>query len=170
MYPDTNGITQVPPLQHGDRLTRAEFERRYETMPHLKKAELIEGVVYMPSPVRLNQHGEPHQDLGTYIGIYRHFTPGTKGGDSCSVRLDMNNEPQPDVGLFIVGGNAWVDDDGYINGSPELVAEISASTVTLTWVQNSRYTNATASRNTWYGESRTVPSIGLSCAMNSTNA
>jgi hypothetical protein len=129
MHLATNGTTCVPPLENGDRLTRAEFERRYEAMPHLKKAELIEGVVYMPSPVRLDQHGEPHQDLGTYLGIYRHFTPGTKGGDNCSVRMDVNNEPQPDVGLFIVGGNAWVDNEGYINGSPELVAEVSASTV-----------------------------------------
>ncbi len=37
----------VLPLENGDKLTRAEFERRYEAMPHLKKAELIEGVVYV---------------------------------------------------------------------------------------------------------------------------
>jgi hypothetical protein len=49
----------VPALENGDRLTRAEFERRYEAMPHLKKAELIEGVVYVPSPVRHRQHGAP---------------------------------------------------------------------------------------------------------------
>src|SRR5207244_12324517 len=76
MYHDTNGTTVVPPLENGDRLSRAEFERRYDAMPDLKKAELIEGVVYMPSPVRLNQHGKPHQDLGTYLRIYGHFTPG----------------------------------------------------------------------------------------------
>ena len=49
----------VPPLENGDRLTRDEFERRYEAMPHLKKAELIEGVVYVPSPVRYRHHGAP---------------------------------------------------------------------------------------------------------------
>ncbi len=55
-------VTQqkVPPLENGDRLSRDEFERRYDAMPGLKKAELIEGVVYMPSPVRVDQHGEPH--------------------------------------------------------------------------------------------------------------
>ncbi len=45
-----------PALEPGDRLTRAEFERRYAAMPHVKKAELIEGVVYVPSPVRYD-HG-----------------------------------------------------------------------------------------------------------------
>src|SRR5438477_7908082 len=94
-------LLEVPPLEPGDRLTRAEFERRYEAMPHIKKAELIEGVVYMPSPVRIGHHARPHSDLGTFVGIYRHFTPGTDGGASASVRMDMNNEPQPDVGLFI---------------------------------------------------------------------
>ena len=49
-----------PPLKHGEQLTRDEFERRYEAMPHLKKAELIEGVAYMPSPVRTDIHGKPH--------------------------------------------------------------------------------------------------------------
>ena len=53
---------RIPPLQNGDRLTRAEFERRYEAMPHVKKAELIEGVVYMPSPVSFENHGGPHAD------------------------------------------------------------------------------------------------------------
>jgi hypothetical protein len=58
----------VPPLENGDRLTRAEFERRYEAMPHLKKAELIEGVVYVPSPVRHRQHSAPHAHLITWRG------------------------------------------------------------------------------------------------------
>jgi hypothetical protein len=122
---------RVPPLQNGDYLTRAEFERRYEAMPHIKKAELLEGVVYMPSPVRLEHHASPHLDLATFLGIYRHFTSGVKGGTGASVRLDIKNELQPDVGLFIVGGNAWIDENDYINGSPELVGEISASSVKL---------------------------------------
>ncbi len=49
-----------PPLNSGDRLSRAEFERRYSTQPEIKKAELIEGVVYVSSPVRTQQHGIPH--------------------------------------------------------------------------------------------------------------
>jgi hypothetical protein len=124
----------VPPLRHGDRLTRAEFERRYEAMPHIKKAELIEGVVYMPSPVRAKQHGEPHGDLVALLWNYRHATPGIRGGVTSTVRMDLNNEPQPDGMLYIdpvCGGQAQIDDDGYVVGAPELAAEISASTVAV---------------------------------------
>ena len=70
-------------------------------MPDLKKAELIEGVVYMPSPVRVRRHGSPHFDLITWLGIYKIATPGVTGADNASVRLDLDNEPQPDAVLFI---------------------------------------------------------------------
>jgi hypothetical protein len=82
-------------LKNGQRLSRDEFERRYEAMPDLKKAELIEGVVYMPSPVRQKQHGGPHFRLIGWMGAYHVHTPGVDGGVSSSIRLDMDNEPQP---------------------------------------------------------------------------
>src|SRR5262245_30374288 len=72
----------VPPLEPGDQLTRDEFERRYEAMPQVKKAELLEGVVHMPSPVRWKQHAGPHFDLITWLGVYRAATPGVRGGDN----------------------------------------------------------------------------------------
>jgi hypothetical protein len=50
----------LPLLEPGDRLSREEFERRYDRIPQLKKAELIEGTVYMPSPVRAAKHAGPH--------------------------------------------------------------------------------------------------------------
>lgn len=121
---------QTPPLESGDRLTREEFERRYQAMPHLKKAELIEGVVYVASPVRLDEHAEPHADLVTWLGNYRRATPGVRVGDNGSVRLDGLNVPQPDAFLFIpreLGGQAFRDEDGYLNGAPELVAEVAAT-------------------------------------------
>jgi Uma2 family endonuclease len=122
----------VPPLETGQRLTRAEFERRYDAMPHLKKAELIEGVVVMPSPVRVEHHGEPHISLVTWLGVYRAYTPGVRGMDNGTVRLDETNEPQPDAALWIArGGQARVDEDDYLAGAPELVAEVSASSVRL---------------------------------------
>ena len=65
----------IPPLETGDRLSRAEFERRYEAMPGLKKAELIEGVVYVASPVNLMEHGSPHTDLSWWIVSYKLATP-----------------------------------------------------------------------------------------------
>lgn len=124
----------IPVLKNGQRLSRDEFERRFDAMPDLKKAELIEGVVYMPSPVRQKQHGGPHFDLITWMGVYRMHTPGVGGGVSSSIRLDMDNEPQPDGVLFIEperGGHAFIDEDDYIAGSPELAAEVSASTTRL---------------------------------------
>jgi Uma2 family endonuclease len=124
----------VPPLENGDRLSREEFERRFEAMPHLKKAELIEGVVHMPSPVRVGQHAGPHGDLITFLGIYRYSTPGVGIGDNATVRLDLDNEPQPDGVLFIepsCHGQARIDEEDYIEGAPELAAEVSSSTVSI---------------------------------------
>jgi Uma2 family endonuclease len=118
---------KLPPLENGDRLTRAEFERRYTAMPHVKNAELIEGIVYMSSPVRVI-HSQPHADLMTWLGVYRAATPGTGAYDNPTVRLDADNEPQPDAVLRIErGGQSTISDDDYIEGAPELVVEIAAS-------------------------------------------
>lgn len=119
-----------PPLESGDRLTRAEFERRYEAMPGVKKAELIEGVVYMPAAVRYEGHGRQHALLLWWLGSYAAGTHGVGVGDNTTVRLDLDNVPQPDLLLRLpksVGGQSRVDPDGYIEGPPELVAEIVAS-------------------------------------------
>lgn len=119
------------PLEMGDHLTRAEFERRYKAMRGLKKAELIEGVVYVPSPVK-PPHGEPHLLLATWIGHYLAQTPGLKAADNATVRMDGLNEPQPDLLLAMppsVGGRLRVDEEGYYAGSPDFIAEIAASSV-----------------------------------------
>lgn len=120
-------ILAIPPLENGDRLTRAEFERRYYAMPQIKKAELIEGVTYMASPLRIRSHGEPHGLFMTWLGAYRAFTPGTVLGDNATVRLDPDNEPQPDAVLFVPGRQASIGMDDYIEGAPELVVEVAAS-------------------------------------------
>jgi Uma2 family endonuclease len=124
--------TGVPVLENGDRLTRAEFERRYAAMPHLKKAELIEGVVYVPSPVRYRHHGVPHALLIGWLIRYAAGTPGVEVSDNSTVRLDLDNEPQPDALLLIdpaCGGQTRCSADDYLEGSPELVAEVSSSSV-----------------------------------------
>ena len=90
----------VPLLQNGDRLTREEFERRYEAMPQVNKAELVEGIVFMPSPVRVC-HGQPHAILTSWLGYYLSKTPNLIIIDNGTVRLDEDNEPQPDVMLLI---------------------------------------------------------------------
>jgi Uma2 family endonuclease len=121
----------IPPLESGDRLTRTEFERRYEATPENFKAELIEGVVYVASPVRVF-HGNPHFNLITWLGVYSTATPGVSGSDNATTRLDMDNEPQPDVLLRVeVGGTSTISQDGYIEGAPELVAEIATSSAAI---------------------------------------
>jgi Uma2 family endonuclease len=125
------GLYHQPPLESGDRLTRAEFERRYSAQPESKKAELVEGVVYVASPVRVRQHGEPHSHIIIWAGTYFVATPGTKISDNVTLRLDEDNEPQPDVALWIdqpAGGRAHISPDDYLAGAPELIIEIAAST------------------------------------------
>ncbi|MCP4358866.1 MAG: Uma2 family endonuclease [Chloroflexi bacterium] len=116
-----------PPLNMGDRLSRAEFERRYHQYPEIKKAELIEGVVYMPSPIRLDQHGTPHFDLISWLGMYRATTLGVQGADNTTVRLDFENEVQPDILLRLERGSSDKTEDDYLEGPPELIVEIAAS-------------------------------------------
>lgn len=118
---------EIPLLENGDRLTRPEFERRYAAMPQIKKAELIEGIVYMPSPVRVRQHGRPHALVMGWLSKYWVATPGVDLCDNTTVRLDLDNEPQPDALLRIEGGTSRISDDDYIEGAPEFVIEIAAS-------------------------------------------
>ena len=107
----------TPPLQNGDLQTRDEFERRYHAMPHVKKAELIEGEVHMSSPVSWEFHGMPHSDVMPWLGVYKASTPGTQSADNATVRLDPDNEPQPDAALIVrpeFGGRVEFDEDGYL--------------------------------------------------------
>ncbi|MEN9217652.1 MAG: Uma2 family endonuclease [Gloeomargarita sp. DG_2_bins_126] len=119
---------QLPPLENGDRLSRSEFERRYHAMPHLKKAELIEGVVYVVSPLRATAHSSPHGDIMGWLWNYKVATPGVALYDNPTVRLDGDNEPQPDAVLRLAnGGQSSISPDDYIEGAPELIVEIAAS-------------------------------------------
>jgi hypothetical protein len=123
-------VPRLLPLENGDRLTAEEFERRYDAMQHLKKAELIGGRVYLiSSPVSTDYQGEPHADVITWLGHYRALTPGIQLADNATVRLDDDNEPQPD-GLLRIRpefGGRTLTVDGYVGGGPELSAEVSAS-------------------------------------------
>ena len=123
-------LLKPPPLNPGDTLSRAEFERRYQAHPEIKLAELIEGVVHVSSPTRFEQHGRPHHDLVTWPGVYRAATPGVLAGNNATVRLDFENEVQPDGLLRLepaLGGRCRITDDDYLEGPPELIVEIAAS-------------------------------------------
>jgi Uma2 family endonuclease len=125
-------VRTIPPLREGDRLTREEFELRYHAMPEVKKAELIDGVVHMPSPVRFLSHATPHFLLGTWLTVYFGHTPGTLAGGDATTRLEQRSEPQPDgVLLRVRNGTAQIDAEDYVTGSPELVAEIAASSAAI---------------------------------------
>jgi Uma2 family endonuclease len=130
----SNAAQNSPPLQSGDRLSRPEFERRYAAAPHIKKAELIEGIVYVASPLRHEQHGKPHSRVMTWLGVYQAMTPGVDLSVEPTVRIDLDNEPQPDAVLFIessAGGQTRISSDDYIEGSPELIVEIAASSAAI---------------------------------------
>ncbi len=120
----------LPPLENGDRLTRDEFERRYQAIPHLKKAELIQGVVYIPSHYGAVRQSSARAEIVGWLGVYTAGTPGVRLGANATVRLDVDNEPQPDALLRLepsAGGQSRISDDGYVEGAPEFIAEVAAS-------------------------------------------
>lgn len=124
-------VEPVPPLENGDRLSRPEFERRYDTMPDVK-AELIQGVVYVASPVSAESQGKPHFRAIVWLGLYSSVTPGVDGADNASVRLDFDNMPQPDAFLCLAphcGGRVRVADDDIAENAPELIVEVASSSV-----------------------------------------
>ena len=117
-----------PPLRAGDRMTSDEFLRRWDAMPDLKHAELIDGIVYMPSPLSL-PHSDYHFPLTTWLGIYKAKTPGCQGGLENTWLMGKRNVPQPDIALRILpeyGGQSRNEGD-YPAGAPELVVEVALS-------------------------------------------
>jgi Uma2 family endonuclease len=117
----------VPLLRDGDRMDRDEFERRWDAMPELKHAELIEGVVSMAAALSAD-HGTPHFTLQGLLFMYQVQTKGVMGAGGASVRFDSRNMPQPDCLLRLegsVGGQSLVSQDRYFEGGPELIAEIA---------------------------------------------
>ena len=122
-----------PPLATGDRLTRPEFERRAALLPEHVKVELLDGEVYMAAATKA-EHGDPHALVVAWLTTYAYATPGTKASDNSSVRLDEITEPQPDVHLRVLpeaGGLSRIDEDGYVSGAVELMAEVAASSVSI---------------------------------------
>ncbi|WP_020471054.1 Uma2 family endonuclease [Zavarzinella formosa] len=130
---DAGTDLEFPLLRDGDRLKADEFHRRYEAMRHVKNANLINGVVHMSSPVYLDQHGGPHWDMIAWMGIYSFGLRGVRGADNTSLRIDDDNEPQPDAMLLLdphLGGGTWME-GRHLRGSPELIVEVAASSARL---------------------------------------
>ena len=122
----------IPPLEAGDRIDQPTFHQRYEAMPHGTRAELIGGVVHMPSPLK-RPHGRMHYRVIRWIGDYEDKTPGIETLDSATNILGAENEPQPDVCLRILSdkGGQTSEKDDYIVGPPELIVEVASSTESI---------------------------------------
>jgi Uma2 family endonuclease len=130
----------VPPLESGQRLTQAEFHRRYEAYPEAFKAELIGGIVYVASPLR-RRHGTHHVELSGAFWMYKAATPGVEALDNATTIRGERSEPQPDLALRILpdwGGRSKTSPDDYVVGPPDLVAEIAHGTRTLDLNQKRR--------------------------------
>jgi len=132
VYPRENS-PEIPLLENGDHIAREEFERRYHAMSSVKKAELIQGRVYMPSPVR-RTHSKAHAEIVGWLLNYCAGTEGVEVNDNGTVRMDEENEPQPDVSLRIAAGAlgiSSISQDDYIEGAPELIVEIAGSSASF---------------------------------------
>ncbi len=121
--------TETLVLANGERMSRREFHRLYERSPESVRAELIGGVVHMPSPLR-RQHGTYHVLWSMLFGFYMMQTRGVEAGDNASLLLSDESEPQPDLYLRVLpefGGRSTTTDDDYVAGPPELIVEIALS-------------------------------------------
>lgn len=116
-------------LVEGMRLDQTTFHALYESMPSGFRAELIEGVVRMPSPVGYT-HGEFHQSAIAWLSYYRESTPGLQVLDNATAILGNRSEPQPDAMLRILPehGGQTRNEEGYVVGAPELILEVASST------------------------------------------
>lgn len=122
-----------PRLEGGDCLHAREFLRRYEAMPDLKKAELIEGNVVMGSPVSIH-HAEPDNLVQLWLGTYAARTPGVRAAANATLQLDSDNVVQPDALLRRLperGGRCRSTEKSYLAGPPELVVEIAATSASI---------------------------------------
>ena len=116
----------LPPLRDGDHLTRDEFMRRWDAMPDLKWAELIDGVVYMPSPISMI-HCDYHMRMSVWLGHYATVTPECLPLSAGTWLMSKDSAPQPDLALCILpehGGQSG-EEGAYCAGAPELIVEVS---------------------------------------------
>ena len=120
-------------LENGDRLLASEFLRRYERMPEVKKAELIDGIVYMASPVRARRHADPDNLIQGWLFRYAALHPEAVPSTNPTISFDAEDMPQPDAVLRLATekGGARIDEHSYLTGRPELIVEVAASTASL---------------------------------------
>ena len=119
----------TPPLRQGEHLTPDEFLRRWDAMPDVRLAELIDGIVHMPSPLSVI-HAELEPRLSGWLWAYCLFTHGCALRGNVTTRMSHDSVPQPDLSLTIpaeLGGQSRLEGE-YPSGAPELIIEVSHST------------------------------------------
>ncbi|MEM9644005.1 MAG: Uma2 family endonuclease, partial [Planctomycetota bacterium] len=119
--------SSAPALNSGDMLDHHEYVRRYASAPDKLKAERINGRVYLMKSLRAVTHGNPHALLSFWLSSYVMSHPDLVVSDNATVRLNDDNDPQPDLCMVRIGGQTHTDEAGYLNGPPELIVEIAGS-------------------------------------------
>jgi Uma2 family endonuclease len=113
-------------LVEGQRLDQPTFHALYEAMPPGTRAELINGVVLMSSPVG-PAHGRAQVPTLVWLSYYQENTPGVESLDTTSTALGLKSEPQPDALLCILSeyGGQTRTDRRFVQGVPELLVEVA---------------------------------------------
>ena len=143
MSDHTMGDDQPRTLVEGQRLDQPTFHALYEAMPPGTRAELIGGVVHMPSPVG-RAHGRAQVPVIVWLDFYAERNAGIEVLDNATAILGWKSEPQPDVTLRVLPecGGRTADAKGFVRGAPELVVEVSRATRSITlarsWPTTSR--------------------------------
>ena len=116
-------------LVEGQRLDQPTFHALYQAMSPGTRAELIDGVVYMPSPVG-HAHGRAQVPVIMWLGHYAENTPGVEVLANATTILGWKSEPEPDGLLRILPerGGRTSNERGFVHGAPELVVEIAKAT------------------------------------------
>lgn len=116
-------------LENGDVLDAEEFLRRYEACEDLEHVELIEGIVYMPSPVSFDRHGRPQTLMLAWLLAYERLHPDEViAGSPSTVVLDAKNVPEPD-GVLYRRERVVLNDRHLLELPPDLIVEIANSSV-----------------------------------------
>ena len=126
-------LLRLPLMEAGDHLDQATFHEHYKAMPLAFRAELIGGVVIVPSPLSRG-HGVYHALAIAWLGNYCIATPGTLTADNTTTILGERSEPQPDGVLIIepaAGGQTGLSEDDYTTGPPELIVEVASSSASI---------------------------------------
>jgi Uma2 family endonuclease len=152
-------------LENGEHLTVVDFLRRYEEETGLRKCQLIEGTVHMPSPVRADAHAEPDNLIQFWLATFAYSKTGLKAGvkayTNATLVLDQENAPQPDAILCSTPKpqhRVWLDSRGYLCGAPEFICEIADSTRSIDMHEKKRaYRRAGITEYlVWLTEEKTV--------------